>query len=78
MALAKGTVDPNEPSEFGGIPGLYANSDPAKVKTATGKIGLPYDTAEPLKPHQVRMALTQTNSADKDSRPAYGDGGKQT
>lgn len=74
MALAKMNAE-NTPSEFGGVPGMYGNVDGPTVIKETAKSGLPYDQANPVEPHQVRMALTQTDPADTTSLPKYGDGG---
>uniref|UniRef100_A0AAU6R650 Uncharacterized protein n=1 Tax=Micrococcus phage Kurnik TaxID=3092208 RepID=A0AAU6R650_9CAUD len=74
MALAKMDVG-NTPSEFGGVPGLYGNVDGETVVRETTKTGTPYSQADPLRPHQARMALTQTDPADSQSSPAYGVGG---
>lgn len=76
VALAKMEAG-DTPSEFGGVPGLYGNVDAENVKKQTAKAGTPYDAADPLRPHQVRMALTQTNPADAESAPKYGNGGEK-
>lgn len=65
----------NTPSEFGGIPGLFDNADAVRVFEETSKVEMPYDQAEPLAPRLTRTALTQTDTTDPASSPAYGDGG---
>lgn len=64
-----------EPTEFGGLPGLYADNDAVEVLKATRSVGIPYDGEQELEPHKARMALTRTNAAYIDSEPEYGDGG---
>lgn len=48
-------------SEFGGYPGQFSD----------------VDHGQPLSPSQERQSYTETNSADPNSSPAYGTGGKR-